>query len=317
MFDSHTYPKGGDVLHTLRRYMGDEAFFNGLSLYLNTYQHTPVQYPQLERAMEMASGLNVHWFFDQWFLKPGHPVIGYDWKMDGPNLVVTIHQTQDTSAGAPIYRVPNATLGLINRNGGIIKIPFVLDGKDQTVTMPSTKPDAVVLDPDHDFLRVVLRPTPNTDAENVCVLKWVGDPAQRAAAMSALVASGTSDDLAEVLAAAAKDRSVNPAFLSLRALADLKKPELRAFWISELGDGKNAGRRAGAVAALGQLPPDPATTQALRATINDKEYVPVVVASINALAAWDKAGNRDVFEKAAKIEDRRGRIARAAKEAIG
>ena len=317
MFDSHTYPKGGDVLHTLRRYMGDEAFFAGLSLYLNTYQHTPVQAAQMERSLEMASGLNVEWFFDQWFRKPGHPVIAYDWKQDGGNVVVTIKQTQSTANGTPIYRVPNATLGVVV--GGVLtKVPFVLDGAEQTVTIPAaSRPDAVVLDPDHDFLRVATRATAPTDAENVAILKAVTDPAQRTAAMAALVASGTPEDLAEVAAAAAKDRDVNPAFLSLRPLADLKKPELRAFWFEELRSGKNAARMAGAVSALGQLPADAATTQELRARINDKEYIPVVVASIRVLAAWDKAANKDVFEKASKIEDRQGQIARAAKAAMG
>jgi len=316
MFDSHTYPKGGDVLHTLRKYMGDEAFFSGLSLYLNTYQHTPVQAPQLERSMEMASGLNVEWFFDQWFRKPGHPVIEYDWKTDGPNVVVTIRQTQDTSDGTPIYRVPNATLGVIN--GGVLtKIPFVLDGKEQTVTIPTSFTTAVVLDPDHDFLRVVSRATAPTEAENLAILKAVADPAQRTAAMAALVTAGTPAAVDGIVAAARADRDVNPAFLTLRGLADLKKPELRAFWLEELTQGKNAGRKAGAVYALAQLPKDPATVQALRATVNDKEFIPVVVASINILAEWDKAGNRDVFERAAKIEDRRGRIARAASQALG
>ena len=316
MFDSHTYPKGGDVLHTLRRYMGDEAFFAGLGLYLNTYQHTPVQAAQLERSLEMASGLNVEWFFDQWFRKPGHPVIAYDWKQDGANVVVTIKQTQSTANGTPIYRVPNATLGVIS-GGRLARVPFVLDGAEQTVTVPASSVDAVVLDPDHDFLRVATRVTPTTEAENIAILDLVSDPAQRTAAMLTLLPSPSAQSVAHIVSAAAADRDVNPAFQSLRPLADLKKPELRAFWLDELQKGRNAQRKAGAVYALAQLPADPATVQALRATINDKEYIPVVVASVNALAAWDKTANRDVFEKATKIEDRRGQIARAAKAAIG
>ena len=36
MFDGHSYSKGGRVLHMLRNYVGDEAFFASLKLYLNT-----------------------------------------------------------------------------------------------------------------------------------------------------------------------------------------------------------------------------------------------------------------------------------------
>ena len=315
MFDSHTYPKGGDVLHTLRRLMGDEAFFAGLKLYLDTYGHTPVQAAQLERSMEQASGINVEPFFDQWFRKPGHPVIEYDWKVDGPNVVVTIKQTQDTGDGTPIYRVPNATLGVIS-GGTMKKVPFVLDGKEQTVTIPGSSATAVVLDPDHDFLRVATRTTPTTEAENVAILRAVGDPAQRTLAMNALAAGGSQAGIDAIVAAARADRGVSPALLSLRPLADLKKPELRAFWLDELKSGKNDDRKAGAVAALGTLPADAETTAILRGLVNDKEYIAVVVASINALAAWDKAANKDVFERALKIEDRRGRIVRAAKAAL-
>ena len=38
MFDSHSYAKGGQVLHYLRKAVGDEAFFKSLELYLKTNQ---------------------------------------------------------------------------------------------------------------------------------------------------------------------------------------------------------------------------------------------------------------------------------------
>ena len=38
MFDAHSYNKGGCILHSLRNYIGDEAFFAGLNMYLKTLQ---------------------------------------------------------------------------------------------------------------------------------------------------------------------------------------------------------------------------------------------------------------------------------------
>ena len=331
MFDSHTYPKGGDILHTLRRFMGDEAFFAGLKLYLDTYQHTPVQYPQLERALADASGIDVQPFFDQWFLKPGHPVLDVDWRMQNGNAVVTVTQTQDTANGTPVYTIPNAKLAMVVA-GRRIDVPFPISGTVTTLTIPATvAPDAIILDPDHDFLRVVTRKTEPTPAESLAILRFAGDPAQRLEAMDDMVQEGSPAALAAVLEALRADRGVGPAFPAfsgarrgrnlrsgnpLLALAALKNPDLRAFWTEEL-DGKDAGRRAVAVRALGNLPPDPATTKLLRSRINDTEFTPVVVSAIGVLAEWDKTANRDVFEKALKIKDRRGAIAAAAKRAIG
>ena len=108
MFDSHTYPKGGAVMHTLRRQLGDEAYFNGIKLYLTRHRHQPVETVDLIQALTDASGTNVQAFFDQWIFKPGHPVLEYDWTFDDATseIVVAVKQTQDTSAGTPIYTIP-------------------------------------------------------------------------------------------------------------------------------------------------------------------------------------------------------------------
>lgn len=328
MFGSGTtYDKGGDLLHTMRRWMGDEAFFAGIGLYLNTYQHTPVNSAQLERAMTDASGLNVTEFVDQWFRKPGHPVLDYGWSYADGTLTIKLKQTQDTSNGTPIYKIPNARFGVVV-NGALTMLSTPISGAEETFTAPfAAAPTAVVLDPDHDFLRVANATTPVTMEANVAILRFVKDPAQRTAAMAKLVADGSQASVDAVVAALRADREVDPAFRApnllfgrrqgvsanpLAALADLKKPELRAFWMEEL-EGKNAFRRAEAVVALGDLPSDPATTQAIRARVNDKEYTAVVVNALKVLAAMDKAGNKDVFEKALKIEDKRSLITTEAK----
>ena len=36
MFDAVSYNKGGSILHMLRNYLGDDAFFEGLNDYLKT-----------------------------------------------------------------------------------------------------------------------------------------------------------------------------------------------------------------------------------------------------------------------------------------
>ncbi len=72
MFDGHSYNKGGRILHMLRSYVGDEAFFAGLQLYLKTNSFKAAEYNQLRLAMEEVTGEDLNWFFNEWYLNKGH-----------------------------------------------------------------------------------------------------------------------------------------------------------------------------------------------------------------------------------------------------
>src|SRR5690606_4973139 len=73
MFDHHSYAKGGRVLHMLRKYLGDEAFFASLNLYLTKHAYSSVEIHDLRMAFEEVSGRDMNWFFNQWFMASGHP----------------------------------------------------------------------------------------------------------------------------------------------------------------------------------------------------------------------------------------------------
>jgi len=134
--------------------------------------------------------------------------------------------------------------------------------------------------------------------------------------MRLLLAGTPSDDTVRMVADVVKaDLDPMPAFRSLRPLASLDKPYLRSFFEALLTH-PNFDRRAEAVAALGELPADPGTTAKLRALITEKDPIPVVRNAIRALAAWDKKGNKDVFEKALKIPSHRDAIKNTAQFAL-
>ena len=106
MFDSHSYAKGGRILHMLRRYLGDEAFFKSLNYYLNRNAFSSVEVHDLRLAFEHISGMDLNWFFNQWFLNSGHPLLEYDVDYSQPNnLLLTVAQKQDF-ADTPLYKVP-------------------------------------------------------------------------------------------------------------------------------------------------------------------------------------------------------------------
>ena len=103
MFDSHSYAKGGRILHMLRNYLGDDAFYSGLEKYLNDNAFSTVEIHQLRISMEEVCGEDLNWFFNQWFLAAGHPVLVFDYDTLNGQQLVNIEQIQESDI---VYRLP-------------------------------------------------------------------------------------------------------------------------------------------------------------------------------------------------------------------
>lgn len=107
MFDTHTYEKGGMILHMLRNYVGDEAFFKSLQHYLTTNAYKPVEAHQLRLAFEEITGEDLNWFFNQWFYSSGHPKlkVSYSYVDSSKTQIVTIKQ-QRSNDNTVYFRAP-------------------------------------------------------------------------------------------------------------------------------------------------------------------------------------------------------------------
>ncbi len=309
MFDSHTYPKGGAVLHTLRKMIGDQAFFAGIKAYLTKHRHSPVMSNDLCQAMTDATGISLEWFWDQWIYKPGHPVLEYEWTWsDTDGLIVKVKQSQDTSDGTPIYRIPTK-IGFVSSNG-IVKQAVLLSQKEEEFKFKlGTKPVAVILDPDHDFLRE-MKHTFSAD-ELAAVARFAPSPIDRRNALAAFLRadSDTTSEQKESKAKLAvellsKDSSLFPVFPTTTGLSRLELPSTRAFFRSELKH-KNFARRAEAVRALGRLGLEESDRQALRAMVNAAEgYAPLTA----AISVLDPEKDLDILLKAADMPSHREQI---------
>ncbi|MEM1122959.1 MAG: M1 family aminopeptidase, partial [Bacteroidota bacterium] len=108
MFDGHSYNKGGMVLHMLRDYVGDEAFFAALKKYLKDNAYTAVEAHDLRLAFEEVTGQDLNWFFNQWYFEAGHPLltIDYDYDLATQTASVTIEQTQNPETNPAIFQLP-------------------------------------------------------------------------------------------------------------------------------------------------------------------------------------------------------------------
>jgi aminopeptidase N len=105
MFDAVSYQKGGRILHMLRKYIGDSAFFKGINLYLSTNKFKSAEAHHLRLALEEVSGQDLNWYFNQWYFGSGHPKLDVQYKYNDTlkEAMVIVKQTQATGK---IFRIP-------------------------------------------------------------------------------------------------------------------------------------------------------------------------------------------------------------------
>ncbi|MCX6294710.1 MAG: M1 family metallopeptidase [Bacteroidetes bacterium] len=146
MFDGHSYNKGGQVLHMLRKYVGDDAFFASLKLYLETNKFSAVEIHQLRLAFEKVTGEDLNWFFNEWFLSAGHPDLVIKTAYDAGQKIqkVQIKQVQDFSK-TPLFKIPMYIDLYVN--GKVDREKIVITKADETFEFATTsKPNLVNVD---------------------------------------------------------------------------------------------------------------------------------------------------------------------------
>jgi aminopeptidase N len=152
MFDAHSYNKGGQVLHMLRKYVGEDAFFAALKLYLETNKYKSVEIHQLRLAFEETTGEDLNWFFNQWFLAAGHPIldIKYDYNQITKKASIHVKQIQNLET-TPLFNLP-LVIDIYNA-GGKTSYKVLINSKDTIMELESaTKPFLINFDAEKQLL---------------------------------------------------------------------------------------------------------------------------------------------------------------------
>jgi len=161
MFDAVSYHKGGRILNMLRDYVGEDAFFKSLNLYLTTNKFKSAEAQQLRLAFEQLTGKDLNWFWNQWYYGSGHPVvkINYEYNDSAKKAMVIIQQTQP---GDKIFKLP---IAIDVYNGAKKKRYNVwMNNKTDTFSFAYTqRPDLINVDGDKILL---WQKTDNKTAEN-------------------------------------------------------------------------------------------------------------------------------------------------------
>jgi aminopeptidase N len=154
MFDAHSYNKGGLILHMLRDFLGDEAFFSGLNHYLTIYAYKSVEAHDLRLAFEEISGQDLNWFFNQWFYDKGHPVIDATYSYSDSSKMVNIQldQIQDTLKHRAVFQFPFEVQLIFPDGSKLNKVIWVNGKKTNFQVKCESAPVVVLFNPNNTLL---------------------------------------------------------------------------------------------------------------------------------------------------------------------
>ncbi len=136
MFDAHSYNKGGTILHMLRNYVGDDAFFASLKKYLEDNKYQAAEVHNLRLAFEKVTGEDLNWFFNQWFFTAGHPDLNVTKTYDEATrtLKVTVKQTQNYKEST-VFILPFAIDVYTSASGKPQRTNVIMTEQEQTFSI--------------------------------------------------------------------------------------------------------------------------------------------------------------------------------------
>jgi aminopeptidase N len=249
MFDAVSYNKGGRILHMLHTYLGDSAFFKGLNVYLNTNKFKTGEAHQLRLAFEEVSGLDLNWFFNQWYFGSGNPKveISYLYNDTAGKASVIVKQTQE---GEQIFRLPIA-IDLYNGKTKVRQQVWIEHKTDTFNFSYKKRPDLINVDAE----KVILwEKKDNKTAENfIHQYEYAGNYLDRKEAIDFCAKNQEDPKALALLKAAMKDR-----YYALRSYTigelDIKKESVKNEVEPLLADiAKNDAKSTVRAAAIGLL----------------------------------------------------------------
>jgi aminopeptidase N len=149
MFDAVSYNKGGRILHMLRNFVGDSAFFKSLNNYLSTNKFKAAEAHQLRLAFEEVTGKDLNWFWNQWYFGSGHPTLDINYSYDEATqkAKVVVKQTQKDK----IFKLPVA-IDVYNGASKTRHNVWVENAVDSFEFVSTSKPDLINFDGDKVLL---------------------------------------------------------------------------------------------------------------------------------------------------------------------
>ncbi len=281
MFDLVSYQKGGRILHMLRKFVGDDAFFKSLNKYLTSNKFGNGSAHKLRLAFEEVTGRDLNWFFNQWYFGSGHPKLEFSYGYDAPTQTARVYIKQ-TQTGDKLFKLPIP----IDIYHGSTKKRYTVWAENKSDTFSfavSSKPDLINVDADkatlaekkdnktlaeyiHQFtygpqyldrreaLDFAARNITDPAAYNL-IVKGLSDPSHRIrmrAINSLATAKADAATISKLESIAKTDPRTVTRAVAIDALARLKNESYKEFFAKATRDSSYSVAGA-ALEALGQL----------------------------------------------------------------
>ncbi len=294
MFDAVSYNKGGRILHMLRNFVGDSAFFKSLNLYLTTNKFKSAEAHNLRLAFEEVTGKDLNWFFNQWYFGSGHPTLDINYSYDEATrqVKVIVKQTQKDK----LFKLPVA-IDIYTGSNKVRQQVWVENAVDSFMFTSASKPDLINFDGDKVLLGTKKE---NKNIDNyIHQYKYAGLYLDRREAIDFI--SKKQDDPKAV---DFMQQALNDKYSGLRNFAisklDLKKAPIANAVESKLKDiaMKDPSRivRSNAVEILGNMK-KPEYKSLFQSLLNDSSYT----LSAAALIALDKIDGAAALTEAKRL----------------
>jgi len=124
-YGQHSYNKGADVLHSLRNYLGETLFCQGLTSFLDAHAFQPVSTEQLRDHLTTATGTDLTDFFDDWVFQPGWAAFEVD-SFEVGLSDVTVFAEQKLRGAMDLYQNVPLTLTCRSAQGDLWTTPTSL-----------------------------------------------------------------------------------------------------------------------------------------------------------------------------------------------
>jgi aminopeptidase N len=307
VFDAVSYNKGGRILHMLRNYVGDSAFFKALNLYLTTNKFRSAEAQNLRLAFEEVTGRDLNWYWSQWYYGSSNPNLDINYSYDDATKKerVIVNQVQ---SGDKVFKLPVA----VDIYNGASKTRFNVWAKNKADTFyfdASQKPDLVNFDGDKILL--CTKKENKTLDEYIYQYKYAGSYLDRREAIEFAAKNQADPKAVDFLKLTLKDRYDGLRNLVIGRL-DMTKDNVKKEVETVLFDlAKNDSKRivkAAAIAKLGQYN-NPAYISFFKSAVNDSSYT----VSGNALEALAGVDSLSALNEAKRLaaQPSKGKLAAA------
>ncbi|MEY2924756.1 MAG: hypothetical protein RLZZ337_1304 [Bacteroidota bacterium] len=130
-YGSHVYNKGADMVHTLRGFMGDVAFFAACKSFQVKYKLKDVSTDDLEAEFQKFTNVDLSGFFEQWIKTAGFAHFDIHWIIE-KNGIYSINLKQTPRFNEEVYKNVPITISAFSEKMERYDEVVILNEKEQT-----------------------------------------------------------------------------------------------------------------------------------------------------------------------------------------